>query len=230
MLGEYAQRGEYHKYLDPNWSYYPTYIAKMKFIRGYLKNVPKTWRILDAGCGEGVLVEELLSHGYDVVGLDLNYSSKFVLRADITKMPFSDKTFDLVLCLDIVEHLNYVEQEMAIAEIGRVLKNCGTSILSIPNLAHLYSRLCFFFRGELRRTANIKKHPGDRPIIEYIQLLREGGFRIIRRKGLSPTFPLIYELVRLITSKTQRAGFIDFLNLFAFPGWSLENILICEKS
>lgn len=228
--GEYALRGEYHKNLDPKWSYYPTYIARMKIIRDYLQKIPKTWKILDAGGGEGVLVEEFSNQGYDIIALDLNYSSKFVLRGDISEMPFSNKIFDLVICLNVLEHLNYDVQGKAIMEIKRVLKDDGSVIFSIPNLAHFSSRLSFLFKGTLKRTANIRKHPGDRPIKEYVQLLNNEGFKIAQRKGLSPTFPVIYEFVRILTSKTQSARFIDFLNLFAFPGWSLENILICRKT
>jgi len=144
MSREYAERGEYHRHLDPNWSYYPTYLAKMKFIRDYLREIPKKSRVLDVGCGEGVLVEEFSNLGYDIIGLDQNYSSEFVLRGDIRKMPFSGKNFDLILCLDVLEYLSYENQEIAISDIRRVLKNDGVVIFSVPNLAHFSSRLSFF--------------------------------------------------------------------------------------
>jgi 2-polyprenyl-3-methyl-5-hydroxy-6-metoxy-1,4-benzoquinol methylase len=229
MASEYAERGEYHRYLDPNWSYYPTYLAKMKFIRHYLRKIPKTAKILDVGCGEGVLVEEFANLGYNIIGLDQNYSSAFVLRGDIRTMPFGSKSFDVILCLDVLEHLSYESQEIAIREIRRVLKDDGRVIFSLPNLAHFSSRLSFLLRGKLSRTGDIKKHPGDRPLKEYLQLLSKEGFRIIQRKALSPTFPVIYQLVRTLTAKTRSSRFIDFLNLFALPDWSFDNILICAK-
>ena len=56
--GEYAARGDYHREPDPSWDYYPTYIAKLTAVRGWLDALPRPTRVLDAGCGEGVLVEE----------------------------------------------------------------------------------------------------------------------------------------------------------------------------
>ena len=56
--GEYALRGDYHRTPSPDWEFYPTYIAKLAFVRDYLTRLPPGVRVLDAGCGEGWLVEE----------------------------------------------------------------------------------------------------------------------------------------------------------------------------
>ena len=143
--------------------------------------------MLDAGCGEGVLVEQLMKEGYNIVGLDLNYASDIVVQGSITKMPFPDKYFNLVLCLDTIEHLHYSDQEKALAEINRVLKPDSILVISIPNLAHLLCHLYLLFTGKLARTSSIQEHPGDRPIAEYIDLLIRKGFAIVKRKGLFPT-------------------------------------------
>ena len=47
--GEYAERGDYHRALDPNWEFYPTYIDKLAAVRRYLDALPPTARVLDAG-------------------------------------------------------------------------------------------------------------------------------------------------------------------------------------
>ncbi len=62
-------------------------------------------------------------------------------------MPFEDNFFDVVLLLDVFEHIGYSDQPMALQEIKRVLKSDGQLIVSIPNLAHLSSRIAFVMFG-----------------------------------------------------------------------------------
>ena len=85
--GEYAARGDYHRSLDPTWDYYPTYIAKVERVRRYLDALPAGTRVLDAGCGEGVLVDEDAGR-LDIRGVDANYTSARVSNGSITALPF----------------------------------------------------------------------------------------------------------------------------------------------
>ncbi len=227
--GEYKKRGEYHKKLDPHWSYYPTYLAKKKFVLSTLEKEPRDSKILDMGCGEGVFLEELISRGFrNVQGIDLNYCSNLVKRGDILATGFPEKEFDIILLLDVIEHLSFSDQEKALEEIKRILKDEGKLIISIPNLAHLYSRISFLLKGTLKRTANVKKHPGDRPIKEYLNLLRTAGFQIKKRKGLFPTYPVLYNLLILFPARTL--WLYNFLNkIAAYPNFCFLNILICSK-
>ncbi|MHA1712713.1 MAG: class I SAM-dependent methyltransferase [Candidatus Ranarchaeia archaeon] len=226
--GEYSKRGNYHKYLDPMWSYYPTYLAKTNFVKGFLDNLNISMRILDAGCGEGVLVEEYFEKGYNIWGLDLNYGSARIVPGDVTSMPFSSEIFDVILLLDVIEHLNFADQRKALKEVRRVLKAGGRIIASIPNLAHLNSRIKFLLKGELARTAKIDKHPGDRPIREYLSMLRENGFEIIYRKGLTLTVPIL--TTKIIWRDPKRFLWLyNVLDKFAYPDLSFVNLIIARK-
>ena len=104
--GEYAARGDYHRVPDPDWDYYPTYIAKIEAVRKWLDALPATTRVLDAGCGEGVLVDEYAGR-LAIEGLDQNYSSDRVRAGSLTALPYADATFDRALCLDVLEHLTF---------------------------------------------------------------------------------------------------------------------------
>src|SRR3712207_1890089 len=138
--GEYAARGDYHRAPDPAWEYYPTYIAKLDAVRTWLRELPPGTRVLDAGCGEGVLVDEF-SRDLRIEGVDANYSSDRVRSASVTALPYDAATFDSALCLDVLEHLSYEDQPRALAELHRVLKPGGSLLVSVPNLAHLQSRI-----------------------------------------------------------------------------------------
>lgn len=227
LYGEYEAKGEYHKDLDKKWRYYPVYVEKMKFIKRYLDKIPKNIKIIDLGCGEGVLVEEYKNEGWDIVGLDYNYSSKFVIKGDITDLKFKDQTFDLVLALDIIEHLSFDEQEKALSEISRILKRDGRVLISIPNLAHFASRITFLLSGKLLRTSMVDRHKGDRPIGEYIDLIKD-NFEIINRKGFFPTFPVISLLTYLYPNKVlwMHKWWNRFLS---YPNLCFLNILELKK-
>lgn len=199
--GEYISKGNYHKKLDTNWKYYPVYLAKKKYIlTKCLELNHKGMKFLDAGCGEGVIVDELNGSGVNIIGLDMNYHSKLVKRGDITKMPFKNNSFDVILCLDVLEHLDYITQKKALLEIKRVLKKGGTAIFSIPNIAHFASRFVFLF-GKLLRTSAPERHLGERTASEWKSLLSE-NFKINYKFGIFPTFPLI-SIITFLTPKNS---------------------------
>lgn len=230
QLGEYQERGEYHKKIDKNWNYYPTYLGKKNYILKYFKNnISKSSKILDLGCGEGVFIKELFDLGYkNIKGLDKNFSSDIVDQGDIFNTPYEDNDHDVILCLDVIEHLPIAKQIDAIKEMHRITKKGGICIISIPNLAHCYSRFRLFFTGNLERTARVAKHPGDRPFKEHRQIIKESGFQINKIKGLFLTLPFYYQIIQLFPSKTL--WLYNFNNkIINIPSLSFLNIFICKK-
>lgn len=226
--GEYQTKGDYHRELDSEWRYYPIYIAKTDYLTKYLEGIPESAKILDAGCGEGVLVEKYREMGYNITGLDLNYSSEHVTKGDLLNMPFEDEAFDIVLCLDVIEHLNFQDQVPALREMHRILKEDGTVLLAIPNLAHFASRLSFLFTGSLIRTSTVARHRGDRPINEYLKMISDEGLHITMRKGIFPTLPITSALTYLFPGKVMPLH--QILNrVIPYPNWCFLNIIVCEK-
>lgn len=225
--GEYAARGDYHRSPPPDWDYYPTYIAKLERVERYLDALPAGTAVLDAGCGEGVLVERYAGR-LAIVGVDNAYSSDRVRPGSLTALPFPDDSFDRALCLDVLEHLSYADQPVALSELSRVLRPGGELLVSVPNLAHLQSRFHFALRGNLVRTASELKHPGDRPVNEYLSLARQAGFRLLRREGIFPTLPVLTHLIRRHPARLLSLHRL-LTRVVPVAGWCFLNLLLFAK-
>ncbi len=106
-----------------------------------LAKVKTNGKILDNGCGVGLLHERLDST--EIVGLDLSsemlkraktHYDKLVL-ANSQKLPFKDESFDLVFCRSILHHLP--KPELAVEQMSRVLKPNGEIVLVETNASIL---------------------------------------------------------------------------------------------
>jgi ubiquinone/menaquinone biosynthesis C-methylase UbiE/uncharacterized protein YbaR (Trm112 family) len=93
-------------------------------------------RILDAGCGSGMLDHALSKTGCEVVGLDLTdlaeayainreHENVHIVRADIFHLPFSDEAFDIIWSEGVLHHTP--DPKKAFDSLNRVLKRGGMS-------------------------------------------------------------------------------------------------------
>lgn len=214
------------KKIDGRDWYFLIYERKMKII---VKIIEEFYgrKILDCGCGEGILVEEFKSKGYDIEGIDKNYESEFVKAGDITNMEYPDNQFDVVLLLDVLEHLPYNEQYSALKEIKRVLKNQGTLILSMPNIANMSARLKLLILGELSRTDKDYNHLGERTFKEIKRILIQHNFSIKKLFPITPTLPIIWQIITLFPNKMRKIH--DLINLIKTPQFALLNIFVCTN-
>lgn len=103
--------------------------------------------VLDAGCGAGGTLRELKNRGVArAVGFDFSplalktareRAPGAVLNADLTRLPFADRAFDLVYCADVIEHIP--DDRAAVAEIARVLKPGGRVGIAVPAFQELWT-------------------------------------------------------------------------------------------
>ena len=228
---EYASKGDYHRNLDLNWSYAPTFLQKLKLVDEFVRDLPRSSRILDGGCGEGVLVDKYRAEGRCITGVDLHYKSGSVTQANLTNLPYKNDAFDVVLLLDVFEHIPFSDQPLVLGEIKRVLHPNGWLVASIPNLAHWNSRFRMFFNGELDRTDIETNHVGERPHAENVRCLEASGFKVESCRGVTLTVPVIYR--RLICRRAKKLRWLhDAFEPAArlFPQLSFLSFFICRKA
>jgi ubiquinone/menaquinone biosynthesis C-methylase UbiE len=113
---------------------------------------PKT--VLDVGCGEGFTLARIRKadigkhlEGVDFLDTAIALGKKAhpylsLKQGTIYKLPYKDNSFDVVLCTEVLEHLD--NPEKAVAELHRVTRRYG--IISVPN--EPIFRIANFVRGK----------------------------------------------------------------------------------
>ena len=131
--------------------------------------------ILDVGAGEGFILEKLrvnnigktlegIEYMDDAIALGKKVNPKVkIKKGDIYKLPYKDNAFELLICTEVLEHLD--DPKLALAELKRVTSK--HLILSVPN-EPLFT-VQRFLRGK-----NMLKL-GDHP--EHINHWNAGSFR-----------------------------------------------------
>jgi len=95
--------------------------------------------VLDVGCGDGIFANYLLEslpqltsvHATDWSEAALMHVKTKKTKASIDSLPFADREFDLVSCLEVIEHLQVRTYQPGLSEICRVSKRYV--LLSVPN-------------------------------------------------------------------------------------------------
>jgi SAM-dependent methyltransferase len=107
--------------------------------------LPVSPRILDAGCGSGRNMVELTRYG-KVTGVELSEVALAAARergvgevvaGSVMEMPFPEDSFDLAVCLDVIEHLE--DDRGALRELRRVVAPGGTLLVTVPAYQWLWS-------------------------------------------------------------------------------------------
>lgn len=105
-----------------------------------LKNLKnKKGKLLDIGCGPGVIASILKNLGFEVIAVDLSSNMAKITNekgiktivCDAYHLPFKEETFNIVLCIEVLEYIE--NPTRVINEIYRVLSNKGEAVIIAPN-------------------------------------------------------------------------------------------------
>lgn len=120
----YAQR---HTAIDPY----------LKYILGhYLISENSEGYTLEAGCGSGIYIDFIRKEGRKAWGVDFSFDAARIsgqINASALSLPFADNSFDVVLSIHMIEHLNIHDTDLFLNECRRVLKNKGKLFIMTPN-------------------------------------------------------------------------------------------------
>lgn len=165
-------------------------------------------RILDAGCGTGANLQQLLTGfggklpgqnavGFDLSGEGLEFCRRRGLggrlaRASITQLPFASDSFDIAISFDVINNLP--DDRPAFYEIGRVLRHGGLFVLNLPAYQFLYSEHDLAIRGQRRYNAKM-----------VAERLAQAGMRVERQTYLNTLLFPPAAVVRLVKARRTTA-------------------------
>ncbi len=170
--------------------------------------IPENARVLDVGCSTGNFGATLIQErGCHVTGIDLNpadveearahLSEAFVMDIDEIGAVESLGKFDVIIFADVLEHL--VDPRATLREVRQCLTDHGKVIYSIPNMAHLSTRLDLlggdFPYTETGLLDKTHLHFYDR--VEIDNLFADAGFDIIEERPVVVEYPQLWVRDRL---------------------------------
>ena len=169
-------------------------------------HVPQGGRVLDFGCGTGVLFEASLAHASEVIGVDLvlNAAQLWVDRKGLDRVrlmapedavaSLPQSSLDIVVAAEVLEHIE--EPAETLAFFRSVLKPDGSLIISLPteNAAYRFGRRLAGFDGHFHKH-NAASLDG---------LIRRSGFLRRAAKHIPGPGPLSIYLVARYTPEQNR--------------------------
>lgn len=224
MLKSHYQ--EIAKNQDRHWWYRGMTAINLNLLDAYLPK-KRNLKILDAGCGPGVMLSHLAKYG-NVLGIDLSDDAlKFakargnVKKEDITDVKTKDGTYDLVICMDVMYHTWVKDVNKAILEFKRVLKKGGVLLIREPAYNWMRGNED---RGSLTARRFSKK--------DLKKSLIENGFKIKKISYVNFfLFPIVF-IVRIFGMITNKKGSSDlsipvkFINNLLFLSLKIESNLV----
>ena len=169
---------------------------RLGVVEEYINSNKMPYKILDFGCGTGVLSYELANKGHNLVSVDLNLKPVKILRerikypvnikffeGNLFSLKLEQNSFDKIIALDVLEHMDEGTLKEYLKKFETLLKEDGEIIVSGPTENVLYKvgrKLAGSdFTGDYHHS-NIKK------IIKSFKQL----YKVTRLGKLLPFLPL----------------------------------------
>ena len=113
----------------------------IRLLDDLMAQLPDRAKVLDAGCGAGIPVAQILSDRFELTGVDFseaqielaqkNVSSAQFVCQDMTKLDFPDDTFDAIVSYYAIIHIPREEHRSLFVNFQRMLKPEGFALLCL---------------------------------------------------------------------------------------------------
>lgn len=152
-------------------------------------NIQRRVRILDVGCGLGILAGEIAQRypNCSITGIEysdaqlaeapMDFDNLEFIQGDAHELPFEDESFDVVYCRYLLEHVR--EPLLVLREVYRVLKKGGQFFTQENNIAMtVYHPACLIFEDIWQRFIALQDRLGGDALIgkKLYMLLKQAGF------------------------------------------------------
>lgn len=115
--------------------------VREKYLRALAERVPAGGCVLELGCGAGTPMTQALSARFRTIGLEIspnqlalarqNAPLASLLRGDMVRLPFRNRSFEAVAAFYSMTHVPRVEHASLLAGIARVLRPGGCAVLTM---------------------------------------------------------------------------------------------------
>lgn len=204
QTGHQTINNDFYNILDDRWysaSDHPIALLRAENavrIPWIISQIGKEKKVLDIGCGAGMLTNALAKEGHAVYGIDLSEKSLEVAKkydesrlviyetANAYALPFPDEEFDVVCAMDVLEHVE--NPALLISEASRVLKKGGLFFFHTFNRNFLSYLL--IIKGVEWFVPNVPKNMHVYPLFikpkEMQEMCQAQDLEIIDLKGFVP--------------------------------------------
>lgn len=199
------------------------------------KELKSDSKILELGCGQGKGLKYIVNKSYtkeeNIFGIDqssaaiefakLKLPTANLKQGDIYSLDYNDNTFDFVLLMEVIEHLeNPIE---ALNEAYRVLKPNGKLIISFPNYLNFPWLMVRILSEKLNRPNWIVLQPVDKiyTTLHVIELCKKTNFQFQKIMGSNYFPPILYVY--------ENKKITEFLNKLKLNHLSFHPILFFKK-
>jgi len=144
------------------------------------RGLPAGARILDVGCGRGVILGALAEQGFEVHGLEISAEAargadpraEIRIADDLKDADYRSASFDQVIIWHVLEHLT--DPAGTLREVHRILKPGGRLIVAAPNFSSIQARCC----GAAWFHLDLPRHLYHFPLSALRRLLALSGFQV----------------------------------------------------